>query len=165
MAIKSGLCGGAVCFLLLEEPKTMPTITQEQIVNGLVAIEPNLAQLAHDLSPADLSLVRPLLTNPDERVRANAYTLISLTSPSLFLTVAPQSAADQSPLVRMQVAASVQNLSDTELEAASALFVGLLQDPDFGVRKFAVRASGRSHAPEVRAQMERVAGSESPAIP
>ena len=134
--------------------------TQEQIIIALTAIEPNLMQLAQDLTNADVALVEPLLANSDERVRANAYTLISLIAPAAFNSVAVRGASDRSPLVRMQVAVSANNLTDNELINATEALELLLRDSDHGVRKFALRSGSRSRSVSIQKLIQSIAESD-----
>lgn len=129
---------------------------QQALASRLAEIEPDLTSLARQEGRVAAADVIALLEHADERVRANTYTLLSMTNPAAFSAQLARAAADPSRIVRMQAAISMRNIPLPAIAAAQTAAITLLQDPDPGVRKFALKGAGPLDAPEIVATVDRM---------
>ena len=127
-------------------------LSVEQVRRRLDVDEPDYRLLARELGPDAAPHLRTLVADDDEAVASKAAYLAGLLPDSAgTLALAARSS---NPVVRVAAAAGAANLSEQEVvEPLHAL----LDDPDPGVRKTALRSAGQAQAARLRERIERMA--------
>ena len=130
----------------------MPT-SEQDVRTALGAIEPDYPALARALGPDALPALDALVRGADAHLAAKAVYLASLLADPRAAAVVRAGAARAEPQVRVASAAASRNLAPAEAGAALA---PLLDDPDAGIRKVALRAIPVVVPPALRARLEAI---------
>ncbi|HSL44510.1 MAG TPA: HEAT repeat domain-containing protein [Anaerolineales bacterium] len=128
-------------------PKTL-----EELRTQLSAIEPDDSTY-EGIGPEEVPLLEQLLQDEKPWMAARAAVALSRIPAPEAVRVLERAARDARPEVRVTLAASVPNL---KLEDAKQILPTLLDDPDLGVRKFAVRSEPVVAAREAVDQLRKV---------
>lgn len=125
------------------------TMTLEQLRNQLSAIEPD-ASIYEGIGASEILLLEQLLQDQEAWMASRVVFALSKVSDIRAVTVLSQAVADPRQEVRISVAASISNLRASD---ANNILVQLLEDPDIGVRKFAIRSVSETHNASVHAKL------------
>ena len=109
----------------------------EDVLAELDAIEPDY-QRARQLGVAALPHLSVLVKGSESNLAAKAVYLASLIGTEAATDVLRTSMACADPIIRLQTASGARHLAPT---AATIFLQSLLNDPDHGVRKVALRSS------------------------
>lgn len=127
-------------------------VTLQQVRQVLTADEPNYAAAAR-MGVGALPHLRTLVSGPDRLLAAKAAHLATLIDDDKALIVLDAAAASPHPTVRSAVAGGIRNV---KRPAASGIISKLLNDPDAGVRKMAVKSAANRSNSVLAAQVARM---------
>jgi len=127
-------------------------VTMEQIRAILDSDEPNYGQAA-GLGREALPLIESLIAGSDGMLASKAAYMAGVIGDSGSAAVLGRAARSPHILVRIAAAASSRHLSGAD---ASGVLVGLLQDPDVGVRKVALKSVPQDATPALQQQIDHL---------
>ena len=134
----------------------------------LAALKEQLSSIEVDgatydgIGPSDVPLLEQLVRDPETWLAARAIFALSQLRSAAATAILAGSAADPRPEIRVAVAASAKNLP---AEDASGILLQALNDPELGVRKFAIRSVAPQHAASVQAKLRELeAGDPAPSL-
>src|SRR5437867_568253 len=135
-------------------------MTLEEIKNKLSAIEPE-SDIFAGIGPSEIPVLKRLLADKEPWLASRAVFALSRLSDPRALAVLSDAAADPRQEVRVSVAASARSLKPKD---ASDLLMQLLDDPEMGVRKFAVQSVSKAHRAAVIQKVKDISTGD-PALP
>lgn len=139
-------------------------MTFEQVKELLSRIEAR-EEMYHQLGPEDLPHLQRLMKDEEAWLAARAVFAAARLPSGEARELLVEAAADPRPQMRIAVATGLQQAAASGGGAESAGFAdssdelleSLLQDPDPGVVKYAVRAVSGSASPAVREKLSEIA--------
>lgn len=124
-------------------------MTLEQLKEQLSSIEVDDATYA-GIGPSEVPLLEQLVADPETWLAGRAIFALSQVRSDAATAILVRAATDPRPEIRVAVAASARNLPP---EDASGILLQGLNDPDLGVRKFAIRSVAPAHSADVQARL------------
>jgi HEAT repeat protein len=132
------------------------TISLEEVRKSLKIIDPD-PNIKMEFGSDALPHLRTLLHEEDTFLASQAVYALSLMKDPEAVALLDTAARDSRPEVRVAVAACSQNLSPKN---ASKILLELLDDPDVGVRKKAVRSAPKASDLAVRDKIEKMVNND-----
>lgn len=132
------------------------TLTMEEVLHALGAIEPEYAEMAK-LGPEALPYLAILVDATDILLASKAVSLASVIRDDRSIAILQRAAQSPYPEVRIAAAAGAGNLDSP---VASEILSPLLSDPDSGVRKIALHSTPQAAPPALRTKIEMIAISD-----
>jgi HEAT repeat protein len=127
-------------------------MTTKELRAKLSMIEPTESIYA-GIEESDVPALEQLLSDSEEWIASRAVFALSRVASRDAIRVLAKAASDQRPQVRVSVAAAV---GQRPIALPNEAVLGLLQDKDIGVRKFATLAVKPENGPEVRTLLNRI---------
>lgn len=131
-------------------------VTFQQVFDAVLPDEPDYAEAA-GLGPEALPHLRKIIEGDDPGMAAKAADLVGFIagprSPEILLVAARAS----DPVIRIAAASAARRI---DAGAREDLLLALLDDPDLGVRKFALKAVPRTLSPAVRSKVSALSRTE-----
>jgi HEAT repeat protein len=132
-------------------------LTMNQLRTLLDPDEPNYTQIRALLQPDDVPNLEALATGPDLMLASKAAYALSLIGTLPARDALARLAAAGPLQVRIAVASGLPNLRGLDV---SALVTHLLADPDFNVRKGAIKASRALKLTALAPRLQTIAASD-----
>lgn len=130
-------------------------VTMEQVVKQLGRDEPQYEQAAQ-LGPEALPHLIALIQGEDLNLATKAASLAGNIDAAQSAVVLELAARHPEPVVRVAAAASARNLPDMP----TSLALMLLDDPDAGVRKWALRSLEAHHPAGIKERVQEIMTSD-----
>jgi hypothetical protein len=127
-------------------------MTSEELRTQLSDIEPT-EQTYDGIGPAEVGLLRELVGDEEPWLAARAVHALGRVDSDDARQALIEATQDARPEVRVAVAATARSVPP---DVSDALLSRLLDDPDVGVRKFAVTSSSERNGLEVRARIKEL---------
>lgn len=131
-------------------------ITLSNVLDFLTSFEPRYEQAAETLGTEALPHLLSILKGPDPRLAANAVFLAGFLATDRAAEIIDLAAKDSRRGVRVAAAASFGRLPSVPLKLATTL----LNDPEAGVRKWALKSLERAQPIGFKAEVHRIAESD-----
>lgn len=131
-------------------------ITMQQVLARLDTDEPDYAALA-TLGPEIMPHLATLVRSDDPGIASKAAYLASMIDADDSTNVVEAAAASQHETVRVAAAAGLRNLSPSRAAPAAGR---LLEDPDAGVRKQALRAVADLGVSSLEPKLKKIASAD-----
>ncbi|MFE6834998.1 HEAT repeat domain-containing protein [Streptomyces sp. NPDC057705] len=132
------------------------TLSENDLRQRLSAIEPTRATYA-GIGPGDVDALRTLLGGKETRLAVRAVHALGLIDSDAAHETILSTVRDPRPEVRTSLAHVAERLP---VDLSNQVLAALLNDPDIGVRKFAIRSVGPRNAEVLRAKVEQVSHSD-----
>jgi HEAT repeat protein len=124
-------------------------MTLEELKEQLSSIEVDDATYV-GIGQSEVPLLEQLVNDPETWLAGRAIFALSQVRSDAATAILARAAADPRPEIRVAVAASAKNLRPAD---ANRILLQGLNDPELGVRKFAVRSVAPAHSAEVQARL------------
>lgn len=128
------------------------TLSENELRQRLGAIEPTTATYA-GIGPGEVDALRTLLGDKEARLAARAVHALGLIDSESAHETLLATVRDPRPEVRTSLAHVAERLP---VDLSDPVLAELLNDPDIGVRKFAIRSVGPRNAEALRAKLEQL---------
>ncbi len=125
-------------------------ITLDLLRRQLSAIEPN-ATTYTGIGLSEIPLLEQLLKDPEPWMASRAIFALSKIADDSAVAVIRKAIHDVRPEVRVAIAASTLNLATKD---SNTILAELLDDKDFGVRKFAIQSISADNDPSIHAKLQ-----------
>jgi hypothetical protein len=125
-------------------------VSLEQVRQALQTDEPNYERLARELGPEALPHLAVLVDSPDPALASKAASLAGAIGGEQAAPVLQKAARSADVRVRVAAAGAARNLPDAP---ASRVLQTLVQDPDPGVQKTALRSVPAAATPELQSAL------------
>jgi HEAT repeat protein len=135
-------------------------MTLLELKQQLGAIEPDESTYAA-LSPEDVLLLETLLDDEEDWLAARAVHALARIDSSRARSALVKASGNARPEIRIAVASIASYLPP---RASNGLLGQLLDDPDAGVRKFAIRSVSERNSAPVRSRLRELAAAENDPI-
>jgi HEAT repeat protein len=127
-------------------------MTLDQLRRQLSAIEPDDTTFA-GIKPSDIPLLEQLLQDNEPWMAARVIFALSRLDDDRAVAAIRKVVADPRPEVRVAVAASAANLHSVQ---SDRILSALLNDPDVGVRKFAIQSISEKNKAGIRSKLQAI---------
>jgi HEAT repeat protein len=131
-------------------------MTLAELRQQLSAIEPDEGTYA-DLSPEDVPLLETLLEDEEGWFAARAVNALARIDSSRARSTLVKASANPRPEIRIALASVAGHLPP---RTSNSLLEKLLDDPDAGVRKFAIRSVSEKNSASIQSRVREVATAE-----
>jgi len=133
----------------------MPT-TKPDVLTALFPDEPDLKGAAEQLGPGAIPYLVELVNGPDLHLASRAALLAGWLDSSGSVEVLERASTRSEPAVRVAAAVGAGKLR----RPPTHLVVSLLEDPDPGVRKWAIKSAAHVRGAEVNERIRQIADSD-----
>jgi HEAT repeat protein len=128
--------------------------TKEELIRLINLDEPDYPAIVANLTRDDVPLLNELVGDTNVAIATKAISCLGIMNDEKGLEGLEKAARSENPILRVTAAHSLRNMSSRP--AAQKLVSQLLDDPDIGVKKFALKTVSASNIKSLKEKVSEV---------